>query len=586
MLRFQYSTYLGALVLIPLLVALFVAMLYWRRKKTEQIGTLHLVQQQILGFIPARSTLKFVLSAIALLLLIIGCANLQKGGTTETVQRKGVDVMIALDVSKSMLAKDIQPDRLTRAKQFIARLSDKMSSDRVGLVIFAGRSYLQVPLTVDYSAMKFLLQTVSPDMVPTQGTVIGDAIEMADNSFSSKERKYKSIVVISDGEDHDETAIEKVKKATENGAIVHTVGIGSPQGAALFDPVTNAVKLDEQGNQVISKLNESELKNIAAAGNGTYTLLGNTDVAADKIINEIDGMEQRNLGAVVYANYISYFQYFLLAALLLLIIEWLVPGAKNNKPVQGKKTALNAITKSLLLLISLSCIAFSKAQAQSSKKFIAKGNKLYAEGKYKDAAGQYSKALQADTDNIAKGAYNLGNALYQQKQVEPARKAYEAAAQKSKDKKANAGANYNIGNTYMSEKKWEEAIQSYKKTLRTNPQDADAKYNLAYAQAMLKKDGGGGKDKKNDKNKDEQKKEEQKKDDQKKEGDKDKKEEQPKDGDKKDEQQKENEAQAQPSKLTEKQAEQLLNALQQEEKKLQEKNKKQHGTPVKMEKDW
>lgn len=583
MLRFQYATYLGALALLPLFVALFVAMLYWRRKKLEQIGTGSIVRQQILGYIPARATLKFVLAALCLSFIIIGTANLQKGGTTETVQRKGVDVLIALDVSKSMLAKDIQPDRITRAKQFIARLTDKMSSDRIGLVIFAGRSYLQVPLTVDYSAMKLLLQTVTPDMVPSQGTVIGDAIELANKSFSSKERKYKSIIIISDGEDHDETAIEKVKEATESGTIVHTIGIGSPQGAELFDPTTNAPKLDEQGNTVISKLNETELKNIAAAGNGTYTLLANTDDAANKIIDEIDGMEQRNLGAVVYANYISYFQYFLLAALLLLIIEWMVPGAKNLK--NKKAIRIISTNKLGLLLIAGALFTAQSSVAQSSKKLIASGNKLYSQGQYKEAAQQYGRALQSDSSNIDKSAYNLGNALYQQKQVEPARKAYEIAAQKSKDKKENAGANYNIGNTYMSEKKWQEAIESYKKTLRTNPQDADAKYNLAYAKAMLKKEGGGGKDKnKDDKKKDEEKKDQEKKENEKKDEEKDKKEQQPKEGDeKKDE---DGKPQPQPSKLSEKQAEQLLNALQQEEKKLQEKNKKRYGTPAKMEKDW
>lgn len=583
MLRFQYAEYLGALIVLPILVALFVAMLYWRRNKLKQIGTQQNVQQQILGFIPARATLKFVLAALSLSLLTIGTANLQKGGSTETVQRKGVDVMVALDVSKSMLAKDVEPDRLSKAKLLISRLVDKMNSDRIGLVIFAGRSYLQVPLTVDYSALKLLLQTVSTDMVPTQGTVIGDAIEMGNESFSRKERKFKSMVIISDGEDHDEAAIEKAKEAADAGVIIHTIGIGSPQGAQLFDPSTNAPKLDEQGNPVISKLNETALKNIAAAGNGTYTLLANTDDAANKIIDELDAMEQRSIGAVVYANYISYFQYFLLAALLLLIIEWMLPGAKKSK----KNTSM--LTKAMLLLITFCLANNSEIFAQNSRKLIANGNKLYTQGKYKDAAALYGKALQSDTNNTQKSAYNLGNALYKQKQVEPARKAYEAAAKKTTNKQEGAQANYNIGNTYMSEKKWEEAIESYKKTLRQNPQDADAKYNLAYAKTMLKKDGGGGKDKNKDDKKDDKKEqqkkdEEQKKDEQKKENERDKKEQQPKEGDQqKDENGK---PEPQPSKLSEKQAEQLLNALQQEEKKLQEKNKKRHGTPVKMEKDW
>lgn len=569
MLRFQYPNLLAALVLLPILLALFAGMLYWRRKKIKQIGTPNLVQEQILGFIPMRQSLKFILLSTALLLLIIGTANLQKSGSNETVQRKGVDVMIALDVSKSMLAKDIQPDRLTRAKQFISRLSDKMTSDRVGLIIFAGRSYVQVPLTVDYSALKFLLQTVSPDMVPTQGTVIGDAIDMATQSFSSKERKYKSIIVLSDGEDHDATALEKVKIASEQGVIVHTIGIGSPQGATLYDPNTNAPKLDEQGNPVVSKLNETELKNIAAAGNGSYILLGNTETAATKIVEALSSMEQRNLGAVVYTNYISYFQYFLLAAFVLIMLEWLIAGARKTKTKQLKNVGKS------LSIVALAIGMSSNAAAQSALK---KGNQLYDAGKYKEAASEYGKAIKQDTAQLQKSSYNLGNALYQQKQIDNARKAYDLAAQKAKHPNEKANAQYNTGNTYMSERKWEEAIEAYKKTLRNNPQDQDAKYNLSYAKAMLQKEQ---QDKKKNKKK-EDKKEEQKKEDKKKEEQQNKQGQQ----NKNEQGQQQQQEQEQQSKLSQQQAEQLLNALQQEEKKLQEQKKKMHGAPTRMAKDW
>jgi Ca-activated chloride channel family protein len=236
--------------------------------------------------------------------------------------------MIALDVSKSMLAKDIQPDRLTRAKQLVMSMIDKMKNDRVGLVVFAGRAYLQVPLTIDYSAVKMMLQNVKTDMVPTQGTVISEAIDLARQSFSQKEKKYKSLVIISDGEDHDENAVAKAKEAADAGTIIHTVGIGSPEGTTIFDPETNSVKLDDNGNPVISKLNEDELRTIAAAGKGTYSLLRNADDVASKLVNEIDGMEQKSLGAVVFNSYASYFQYFLAIAVIALFIEWLLSGSK------------------------------------------------------------------------------------------------------------------------------------------------------------------------------------------------------------------------------------------------------------------
>lgn len=328
MLRFQYISHLFALAAIPVFVVLFIWLIYWRKSKIKKLGDFDLVSEQIRGVIAGRITLKFILLCVAFLLLAIGWANLQTGDKTEKVQRKGVDVMIALDLSKSMLARDVEPDRLTRAKQLIMRMTDKMQNDRAGLIVFAGRAYLQVPLTIDYSALKMMLNNVNTGLIPTQGTVIGDAIDMAMQSFSQKERKYKSLVIISDGEDHDEQALAKAKEAAEAGVTIHTVGIGSPQGTTLYDPDTKSVKLDENGAPVVSKLNEDELKSLAATGHGTYTLLRNTDDAAEKLVDAMAGMEQKSLGSVVFTDFTSYFQYFLAAAFVLLAAEWFLPGAK------------------------------------------------------------------------------------------------------------------------------------------------------------------------------------------------------------------------------------------------------------------
>jgi Ca-activated chloride channel family protein len=326
MMRFQHISHLWALGFIPVLVVLFIALIYWRKSKIQKLGEERLINEQLIGRIPGRIALKFILTSLALAIIVIGWANLQRGDKMEKVQRKGVDVIVALDVSKSMLAQDIQPDRLTRAKQLVMRMMDKMQNDRVALVVFAGHAYLQVPLTIDYGAMKMMLQNVTPDVVPTQGTVISEAVDMAMQSFSQKEKKYKSMVIISDGEDHDENAVKKVKEATDAGVIVHTVGIGSAQGATLYDPERKGVKMDENGNPVVSKLNEDELRSIASAGRGTYTQLRNADDAADKIMGEIAGMDQKSLGAVMFTDYTSYFQYFLIAGFVLLLIEWLIKG--------------------------------------------------------------------------------------------------------------------------------------------------------------------------------------------------------------------------------------------------------------------
>ncbi len=310
---------------------------YYRNRKREQairlIGEEHLVNALMPLYSKPLRLLKFSLIVFAIAIGIIGLANLQAGSRTEKVERKGIDVMVALDVSKSMLARDLSPNRLERAKQFIARLLEKLGNDRIGLVLFAGRAYVSVPLTVDLSAIKMNLATASPAIVPTQGTVIGEAVSMARQSFNAKETKYKSIILISDGEDHDESASDEVKKAVSEGIMINTVGIGSPEGSPIFDPETNENKRDEQGAEVISKLNETSLQEIAAAGQGMYLRLANTDVAADAIARQINSTEQKNFGDNIFTDYNSYFQYFLGTTLFLMLIEFFIPEQKKMQAV-------------------------------------------------------------------------------------------------------------------------------------------------------------------------------------------------------------------------------------------------------------
>ncbi len=581
MFQFQHINHLYALGVVPLLVVLFISVVYWRKRKLQKLGDETLVNEQIRGFIPGRNATRFILMTFALSAIIIGWANLRMGDKSEKVQRKGIDVVVALDVSKSMLAKDISPDRLTRAKQFIMSLTDKMHNDRVALVVFAGKAYLQVPLTIDYSAVKMLLQTVTPDMVPTQGTVIGDAIDMAMQSYTKNERKFKSLIIISDGEDHDETAIQKTREAADAGVIVHTIGIGSPQGTTLYDPETKSVKLDENGNPIVSKLNEEEMRAIAGAGHGTYSLLQNTDDVATKIEGELEGMEQKSLGSVVFTDFTSYYQYFLFAGFLALLIEWLLPGT-DKKKVKNTKGALPAAVL-VLLMILVSNAAFGQ-----TSRYLQQGNKFYEQQDYKAAAADYAKAISRDPNNTP-GYFNLGNSLYQQKQYDSSRKVLAATEKLAKDKPSKAAVDYNIGNTYMSQQKWEDAANAYKQTLRNNPQDVDAKYNLSYAEQMMKKQDQQSKDKKQDKqnkqNKDQKDKDKQNqknKDQDKNKQDKDNKD----DKDKGEKDKEDQHPQGQPSKLSQQQADQLLNALQQEERKLQDKMKKEKGVPVKMQKDW
>lgn len=330
--RFQHIEFLWLLLLLPILVGTYVIYLKWRSNKLARLGEQRLINTQLNGRISGRVTTRFVLVTTALFFAIIGMANLQMGSGTESAERKGIDVIFALDVSKSMLAKDIQPDRLTRSKQLMERMMGQMKNNRVGLIVFAGKAYLQSPLTSDYTAIKMLLSSVTPDMVPTQGTVLAQAIQLADTSFSQKEKKYKALVLISDGEDHDEAALAMAERAAESGVIIHTVGVGSVEGGTILDPATGQDKLDETGKPIVTKLNETELQGIAQAGKGGYQHLLNANKVADNLSETINDIEGRNMGAVIFTQYKSYFQYFIGIALILLLIEWLLPVAARQQP--------------------------------------------------------------------------------------------------------------------------------------------------------------------------------------------------------------------------------------------------------------
>ncbi|GAA0532501.1 VWA domain-containing protein [Chitinophaga japonensis] len=332
MLRFQHSEYLWALVLLLVLQLAFIGVSWWKRRSIRKLGDPTLVESLFLGYSRRLFVLKFLLLFVAFFFGVIGLANLQKGSRMEKITRKGVDVVIALDVSKSMLARDVKPDRLTRAKQLITKLMDKLDNDRVGLVVFAGSAYLQMPLTIDYSAARMYLSTVSPDMIPTQGTAVSQAIEVSTNAFNKMERKHKTLVIISDGEDHEEGSAEKARNAFGEGVVINTVGIGSPAGAPLTDPETGAPKRDREGNVVISKLNEDELKSIASAGKGVYAHLdNNTEDVVNTLVNKIDGMEQKEFGENIFTDYNSYFQYFLAICLVLIIAEFFIPEIRRPK---------------------------------------------------------------------------------------------------------------------------------------------------------------------------------------------------------------------------------------------------------------
>lgn len=328
--RFQHIEYLIGLAAIPLVIALFWWVLRWKKKTTKKIGDEKLVQQLTSSYSPKNFLFKFLFLAVALAAIIAGAANLQKPGAMEQVQRKGVDIVIAMDVSKSMLADDIKPNRLERARQMVYKLMDQLPDDRIALVLFAGRAYMQMPLTTDHSAARMFVQQAGPDVVPAQGTVITEALRMSNTAFNSKERKFKSIILITDGEDHDPGAVPLAQQLSQDGVMINAVGVGSPEGSPILDPVTNDYKKDQAGNTVISKLNEPELQQLAAATKGVYIRLADTEAAVDAMKKQLGTIEQTSMDDSAFKNFKHYFPWFLGGALLLLVLEFFYPERKRK----------------------------------------------------------------------------------------------------------------------------------------------------------------------------------------------------------------------------------------------------------------
>jgi len=571
-LSFQHIEYLLALAVVPVLLLLYFFVLNWKKRTIKKIGDAALVQEMIKNYAPQKFALKFVLVLLAITSGVFALANLRSPKGMEQVSRNGIDVMIALDVSKSMLAQDIKPNRLERAKQAISKLIDKLSNDRIGIVVFAGRAYLQMPLTGDHGAAKMYLSSASTDIVPTQGTVISDALKMCNASFNSKEKKYKAVVLISDGEDHDEGALKIAAQMADEGIVINTVGIGSPQGSTIIDELTNQEKQDAAGNVVITKLNEEELMKIAEKGKGSYQLFGNADELANKLDAQLASMDQRTVTEDSLVNYKYFFPYFLILSLVLLIVEFFISERRSvdirrlsvGKTDSKTRTALTALFSMMLLTV---CLTPMDALAQNSKQLIKKGNDAYEKKDYENAVTQYQQAtVKNPADPTA--AYNLGNALYKNKKADEAVQAYDEAASKAASKTDKSKAFYNKGVVLQNNKKLPECIEAYKNALKLNPQDEDARQNLQKALQQQK-------EQQQKENKDKQK--EKKPKDDKKQKEKDK----PKD------EEKNEQPKPEPSKLSKQDAEEKLKALLQQEKNLQDKLRKVNAaTSAKPEKDW
>ena len=552
MLHFQYIEYFIALAVIPLMIFFYLRLLKWKKKTQKKIGDPLLVKELTREYSSKKFLTKFILFSIAFALCVFAVAGLVLPDGTQKINRKGTDLIIALDVSKSMLANDIQPSRLVRAKQLISKIIDNSPDDRIGLVIFAGRAYLQMPLTIDHEAAKMYLEAASPDDVPTQGTVISDALKMCYAAFNPNDKTFKSVLLISDGEDHDNDAIRVTKELAKQGIMVNTVGIGSPEGAPILDPSTGTYLKDDKGQTVITKLNEKELSEIAKAGNGIYQLYSNTDAIAANIKNQLAHIgKEANISDSSYIAFKQYFQFFLVAAFILLLIEFFYSEKKKLKIKESV---------AILFFMGLSISSFS----QSAKSAIIKGNKAYKENNYTQAENDYRDALK-NSQNDVTADYNLGNALFKNNNTGEAIKSYDNAIENSTDSSIKQKAFYNKGVAYQKAKKLPECIDAYENALMLNPNDEDARQNLQRALKEQQKQQPKQNQKQNQKQKQQQPKN------------------QPQNN-----QQKNNEPQPSSPKISKQDAIEKLKSLLENEKQLQDKLHKIKGAPAldSPEKNW
>ena len=329
MINFAQAQYLFLLLLIPFFFLIQALVLRLRRRRIRKFGDEKLVAQLMPSYAKAKVWVRLTLFSLGFFFLVIGLSRPQIGAKLKEHETKGAEIMIALDVSNSMLAEDYSPNRLERAKLAISRLVDKLRDDRIGLIVFAGNSFVQLPITTDYVSAKMFMNSISTESVPVQGTAIGEAINTAMRSFSSQSEKSRAIIVITDGENHEDDPVAAAKQAADMGVRVFTIGVGSPEGKPI--PMDGELLKDKDGNIVVTRLDEKVLQEVAQAGNGLYVRAGNSEFGLNPIIEDIRRMEDEKYSSIVFEEYDEQFMYFLAIALFFFVIEMLVGDRRSKR---------------------------------------------------------------------------------------------------------------------------------------------------------------------------------------------------------------------------------------------------------------
>ncbi len=328
MLQLAQPIYLWLLTLIPVMILIYLVHLRMKQRALSRFGNTKVMEPLMPGVSKRRGWFKLILLCLAVFFFAVGLSRPQIGAGVREVKSRGVEVIIALDVSNSMLAQDFKPDRLERAKLAVSRLVDRLKDDRIGLIVFAGDAYVQLPVTADYISAKIFLSSISPNIVPKQGTAIGAAINLSIRSFTAESDRSRALIIITDGENHEDDPVSAATTAYEQGIIVHTIGIGSAEGQPI--PVDGSMLKDKDGNIVVTRLDENTLQKIAAEGNGSYTRATNSDLGLDKILDDISKMDKQEVSNVVFSEFNEQFMYLLAFTLFFLIAETFVSERKNK----------------------------------------------------------------------------------------------------------------------------------------------------------------------------------------------------------------------------------------------------------------
>lgn len=490
MFRFENPQYLYFLLLIPVLIGLFWLNRRVGRKRLLRLGKPQYVKRLMADVSPKRIWAKFCLLLGALAFLVLALARPQMGMRLKTEQMDGIEVVVTMDVSNSMMATDVSPTRLEKAKQVVLSLCNRLKNDKIALVVFAGDAFLQMPMSADNVSVSMFLDDINTGMIPTQGTSIAEALNVSLGSFSTQKDVKRAVVVITDGEDHEGGVDEALAALKKKGAQVYVMGIGSTKGSPIR--IGRDYLRDENGEIVITRLNEQMCRNIAKSAGGAYIHIDNTNSAQDELVDDLNRLQRTNLQSDAYEEYNDLFPWMAVVALILLILEVVVQPRRTHyfdswhlftaRP-HGGKTAVLLI--GVMMIVGAGCQSSTRTNTPV-KVQTNKGNLAFHKNADSLSVIHYKKALALDSMNY-KAHYNLGNSYLTQGKAEEAVKEYEKSLQCNPTNIVKAAAYHNIGVINQSAQRYDEAIEAYKHSLRAFPRDDRTRYNLALCQRLRKK---------------------------------------------------------------------------------------------------